>query len=123
MGNIKQEEIRAALEGVDREVLADALSLLLAEEPPPEQAVAGVDRPELANFAQAVGYLKKHYDFSELDFLTTEGDLVYVRAGDRRVLLTSRESGPEYTGPDRQGASYDPEPAAGEGDRFSHLEI
>lgn len=89
---MKPEEIRAALEEVSQETLADALSILLTESKTPSQSVAGMDKPPLANFAQAVIYLKKNYDFEELDYFNTEADLVYVNAGDRRILLTDRMS-------------------------------
>jgi hypothetical protein len=120
---MKVDEIRSALEDASRETLADALSILLAEGKAPNQAVAGTDRPELANFAQAVMYLKKNYDFAELDFFTVEADLAYVEAGGRRFLLTERTdaaSPAEKEGgkpPDKEEAAFENR------GRFSNLEI
>jgi hypothetical protein len=90
MASIKVDEIRSALKEVSQETLADALAIVFTEGKNPSQAVAGMDKPELANFAQAIIYLKKNYDFEELDHFTTEADLVYINAGDRRILLTDR---------------------------------
>jgi hypothetical protein len=92
MGSVKKEEVRSALNDMSREALADALALLLSQGTAPEQTAAGMDKPELANFAQALQYLKRNYDFEELDFFSTEADLVYVQAGGRRILLTDRMS-------------------------------
>jgi len=142
---MKTEEIRAALEGVSQETLADALAIVLVEGRAPSQAVAGMNKPELANFAQAIMYLKKNYDFDELEHFSTEADLVYVNAGDRRTLLTDRQN--TAAGIERSSARWEegafearspgsrikeeavPEnentaPASGsDGGRFSNLEI
>lgn len=139
MGKMKEEEIRSAIEGVSREALADALAIVLAEGSAPSQAAAGMTKPDLSNFAQAVMYLKKNYGFEELDLFTTEADLVYVQAGDRRVLLTDRMNGPARPMPGQGRPSPEESgqastPAAGadskntppddeEGGRFSHLEL
>jgi hypothetical protein len=121
---VNAEEIRAALEGIPPETLADALAIVLAEDKPPSSAVAGMDRPELSNFAQAVAYLKKNYGFEELEHFTTEADLVYVNAGDRRVLLTDRTNAP----PVKNEAALETKNAgnggqSGSGGRFGNLEI
>jgi hypothetical protein len=129
MPGIKVEEIRSALDEASPGTLADALAILLAEGKSPSQAIAGMDKPELVNFAQAIMYLKKNYGFAELDLFTTEADLVYVNAGDRRILLTDRTN----TLPGSEGISLgshvkeasgnekaNPAPAGG---RFSNLEI
>jgi hypothetical protein len=135
---MKEEEIRSALEGATRETLADALAMVLAEGNAPSTSAVGMSKPELKNFAQAVQYLKNQYDFAELDLFTTEADLVYVQAGDRRVLLTDRTN--ERIRPvqeresDRQienNASPSVEKKEenqdpfdnGNGGRFSHLEL
>jgi hypothetical protein len=117
---------------MEKETLADALALLLAQGGAPREPVAGGSRPELANFAQAVLYLKKNYDFEELDLFSTEADLVYVQTADRRILLTDRSregqrpAAPAVPAP---GVSVDGEisgetskPPADRG-RFSNLEI
>jgi hypothetical protein len=129
MASIKVEEIRSALNEVSQETLADALAIVFTEGKNPSQAVAGTDKPELANFAQAIMYLRKNYDFEELDHITTEADLVYVNAGDRRILLTDRmnvASGTEgnntSTGSQvKEDSNHDT--AGSNGGRFSNLEI
>jgi len=120
---MKAEEVRAALQDVSPEILADALAIVFTEGKGPSQAVAGMDKPELANFAQAILYLKKNYDFEELEHFSTEADLVYVNSGDRRVLLTDRMNvssgaGVSVPPPPREDAT--PGPSGG---RFSNLEI
>ncbi|QQO09000.1 hypothetical protein [Breznakiella homolactica] len=105
MGIPREEEIRAAVDGMPRETLADALALLLAQGKAPSQQTAGMDKPDLKNCAQAIQYLKRNYQFPELEFFTTEADLVYVQAGDRRVLLTDRMGG--TAAPDRGSMRYD----------------
>ena len=116
---MKPDEIRAALDETSKETLADALSIFLTESKVPLQSIAGKDKPELANFAQAVIYLKKNYDFEELDYLITEADLVYVNAGDRRILLTDKAN---FN--DSQGELENENTAAPlNSGRFSNLEI
>ncbi|MDR0320585.1 MAG: hypothetical protein LBI28_03710 [Treponema sp.] len=129
MAGMKIEEIRSALEEASQETLADALAIVLTEGKSPSQAIAGMDKPELANFAQAVMYLKKNYDFEELGYLTTEADLVYVNAGDRRILLTDRMntlSGSEGNSPGSQikeTGDHEKTNPSSAGGRFSNLEI
>lgn len=88
----KAEQIRSCIANMDSEVVKDALSIILAKEP---QQSSGAAKTEIAsnykNFAQAILALKKQYKFPELNLFTVEADLVYVTAGDRRVLLTDRE--------------------------------
>jgi hypothetical protein len=127
---MKPDEIRAALDDASKETLADALSIFLTEGKAPVQSVAGKDKPELANFAQAVIYLKKNYDFEELDYFITEADLVYVNAGDRRILLTDRanvtsqEKRKNLPANDSQEEFENENTAASlNGGRFSNLEI
>ncbi len=136
---MREEEIRSALDGTTRETLADALAIVLAEGNAPAASAAGMNKPELANFAEAVQFLKKQYDFAELDKFTTEADLVYVQAGDRRVLLTDRMNG--VSRPMSSSSLSSGQAEAGtssassqkkedkhqapenEGGRFSHLEL
>ena len=120
---MKAEEIRSALDGVSPETLADALAIVLAEGKPPSQPVAGMDKPELANFAQAIMYLKKNYGFDELEHFTTEADLVYVDAGDRRILLTDRMNVVPGIGENIPSAEHGDESPVSDGGRFSNLEI
>jgi hypothetical protein len=119
------DEIRAALDGMSLETLADALAIVLAEGKPPSLAVAGADRPELSNFAQAIAYLKKNYGFEELEYFTTESDLVYVNAGDRRVLLTERMNAPPAKNKNvcEMKNFENNDGQSGSGGRFSNLEI
>lgn len=139
MRNPKAEEIRQAIDGMPGETIADALSILLAEGKEPAAQIAEGNRPELANFAQAVLFLKKNYDFEELDLITTEADLVYVSTGDRRILLTDRTAAaqkntsasrasasrttPNPTPPDANSNSGTPPQNPEDTGRFSHLEI
>jgi hypothetical protein len=115
----KETEIRSALEGVTKETLADALALFLAEGNAPSTSALGMTKPEFSNFAEAVQYLKKEYGFAELNLFTTEADLVYVQAGERRVLLTDRINNKQV---ETKKEEKDPlsEDAGG---RFSHLEL
>ncbi|MCL1818874.1 MAG: hypothetical protein FWG35_08070, partial [Spirochaetaceae bacterium] len=82
---MKEEEIKAVLLDMDTDVVCEAFALLLAES---GAAPAVPQSPDFGNFAQAVMYLKKNYDFAELKFFETEADLVYVTSGGRRTLLT-----------------------------------
>lgn len=88
----KAEQIRSCLANMDSEIVKDALSIILAKEPAQS---AGTVKTEIAsnykNFAQAILALKRQYKFPELNLFTVEADLVYVAAGDRRVLLTDRD--------------------------------
>jgi hypothetical protein len=110
------------------QTLADALTIVFTEGKAPSQQVAGMDKPNLANFAQAIIYMKKHYDFEELTHFTTEADLVYVTAGERRILLTDRTNTTPIAATSGNGGNGSPlerEDAAFEADggRFSNLEI
>jgi hypothetical protein len=97
----------------------DALALLLAEKGDPPRPLPGNDRPEFVNFAQAILFLKKNHDFAELDLFSTEADLVYVTAGERRILLTA----PGVSNPKPPGTGNSPEENSTAGGRFSHLEM
>lgn len=95
-----EEQIRKAVENLDEAVAKDALALILAGTGAEAKGNGGfrtrtaetMPGSGLANFAQAIGWLKSRYDFHELDAFTTEADLVYVKAGDRRILLTDRNA-------------------------------
>ena len=130
---MSEEQILAILEDMDAALVREALALFLAEgaaQAPPQE-----ETPEFANFAQALGFLKKNYDFAELDLFSTEADLVYVSTGGRRILLTDTfpENNPGAPQPgtlgraaDQHGAQRNVEnaPKAGEvPGRFSRLEI
>jgi hypothetical protein len=143
MKNANMEEIRSAIAGMSPEMIADALALVLSEKDAPNVAVAGTDKPELANFSQAISYLKNNYDFHELEYFITEADIVYVETGDRRIILTDRMNKISGTEEGRKGENHSksthPEYSPGgfiqesdatkrsgpdeNGGRFSHLEI
>lgn len=91
----KEEQIRTTINEVDSEVLKDTLAILLTENrtSAPEQRT-GL-RGDFQNFAQAILELKRKYKFPELSRFSTEADLVYVQAGDRRILLTDKTAAPE----------------------------
>ena len=124
---MKEEEIKAVLLDMDDDVVREALALLLAES---GTAPAAPQPPDFINFAQAVMYLKKNYEFAELEFFSTQADLVYVAAGGRRILLgdgmadnAGRQSQAKSSGDDSswgEDAVRETPPARG---RFSHLEL
>jgi hypothetical protein len=122
MENLPEEDIRAALESMDTGLVTDALALLLAEKKEPAR-IAETLTPEFDNFAQAILFLKKNYDFAELDSFSTEADLVYVSVGERRILLTERGIYDEPPpGTSATAAGVVAENGSGSG-RFSHLEM
>lgn len=86
------ETIRDILSNYPQETLADALSIIFTETNPESPSKTQSALPVFANFAQVILYLKKHTHFPELDLFTTEADLVYVQAGDRRFLITDKNA-------------------------------
>jgi hypothetical protein len=123
---MKEEEIRSAIHGMTQETLADAFALLLSEEKVPNKGSAQINKPNVSNFAEAILYLKKEYGFTELDLFTTEADLVYVQAGDRRVLLTDSINGSgksisQYKKNENTETEHFSEKK--DSGRFSHLEL
>lgn len=87
----KEEEIRSSIDKMDPEIIKDTLSILLSNNVSknnqnPETSVA-----QYKNFAQLILDMKKQYNFHELDLFSTEADLVYIQAGDRRILLTNAD--------------------------------
>lgn len=88
----KEEQIRASIENIDSEILKDTLAILLSQNIESQQTQQTSISNNYSNFAQAIINLKKNYKFPELNFFTTEADLVYVQAGDRRVLLTDKNT-------------------------------
>lgn len=89
----KEEKIRSTINEMDESVLKDSMAILLASyntsSIPQNQSKIKAD---YKNFAQAIMDLKKKYNFPELNFFTTEADLVYVQAGDRKILLTDKDT-------------------------------
>lgn len=141
----KAEQIRSCIANMDSEVVKDALSIILAKEP---QQSSGAAKTEITsnykNFAQAILALKKQYKFPELNLFTVEADLVYVTAGDRRVLLTDRDEALKNSVPPQRPNDLDIptdeleppksesnedsvenafEPIKNNESRFSHLEL
>ena len=88
----KEEEIRASIEDIDSEVLKDTLAILLSKNNSTQTVTKNESPANYQNFAQAILDLKRKYKFPELNNFTTEADLVYVQAGDRRILLTDKEA-------------------------------
>ena len=140
----REEQIRAAISGMDCEVLKDTLAILLAENRTSAPEQRNELRGDFQNFAQVILELKRKYKFPELNYFSTEADLVYVQAGDRRVLLTDKTVTPpprpaeprpvesDYT-PERSESQNNAEQNVSEEDafenikpgdtRFSHLEF
>ena len=90
----KEEQIRATIDGMDIDILKDTLAILLAGNNASVPAKSSELRGDFQNFAQAILELKRKYKFPELDYFSTEADLVYVQAGDRRILLTDKSVTP-----------------------------
>ena len=133
MINPKIEQTRKSLMNAEREQLIDMLALSLTEAKEPTDVSAGT-KPEFANFAQAIQYLKRNFDFTELDLFTTEADLVYVNAADRRIRLSDnndiiRHESREAKTTDKNGIQKEnknespEEPFENGPGRFSHLEF
>ena len=134
MINPKIEQTRKSLINTEREQLIDMLALSLTEAKEPSSVATGA-KPEFSNFAQAIQYLKRNFDFTELDLFTTEADLVYVNAADRRILLSDKhdiirhESRGEPKTADKNGFQTEnkdqdqAEPFENGPGRFSHLEF
>lgn len=95
----KEKQIRASIDNIDAEVLKDTLAILLAQNTTSQPVQRNEVQGNYKNFAQAIIDLKKKYKFPELNNFSTEADLVYVQAGDRRVLLTDREAQMEMARP------------------------
>jgi len=121
---MKAEEIKAALQGASQETLADALAIVLAEGKAASHEAASSGTFEPTNFAQAIIHLKKNFSFEELEYFSTEADLVYVETGGRRILLTNKMSTAQAVQPSGSVAaeSVEATPQIG-GSRFSNLEI
>lgn len=88
----KEEEIRASIDDMDSEILKDTLAILLAKTNPTQNITKTEIQTNYQNFAQAILDLKRKYKFPELNNFSTEADLVYVQAGDRRILLTDKDA-------------------------------
>ena len=87
-----EEQIRNSINEIDSDILKDTLAILLAKNNnvSNNQHISVSD--DYKNFAQAILSLKQKYNFPELNFFSTEADLVYIQTGDRRILLTDKEN-------------------------------
>lgn len=88
----KQEQIRASIENMNDSLVKDALSIILSKESAQPATIKNEINSNYKNFAQAILSLKNKYKFPELNYFSVEADLVYVNAGDRRVLLTDKNA-------------------------------
>lgn len=125
----KEEEIRSSIDKMDSETLKDTLSILLSSNVSknnqnPETSVA-----QYKNFAQLILDMKKKYNFHELDLFSTEADLVYIQAGDRRILLTNTDENFEKDSLSKNLETTSPSPdeafenIRNADNRFSKLEL
>lgn len=127
-------QTRESLVQMDQKQLVDTLALALTEVKE-QSSVAGSAKPEFTNFAQAIQYLKNNFDFAELNAFSTEADLVYVNAADRKILLSDKDSMYSQTKERSLSQSIKPlqrgdsknddqsEPFENETGRFSRLEF
>ena len=113
------DELSAAVRHMDEEAVRNALIEVLSLPDAGVQPIPGQKR-EFANFAQAVEYMKNEYAFEELDAFTTEADLVYVQAGNRKVLLTEQEPLLSVREKTAEAKSDESEKKSG---RFTQLEL
>lgn len=125
----REEKIRSTINEIDTEILKDTLAILLSKNNNVQNKPMTETTSAYKNFAQAILDLQKKYKFPELQLFTTEADLVYVQAGDRRVLLTEKqEAVKQMPGPDlpqEEAATMDNafENIKPNDTRFSHLEL
>ncbi|MDC7224761.1 MAG: hypothetical protein PQJ60_13530 [Spirochaetales bacterium] len=122
--NDKHENIRTSLEGLEKDVLLDGLSLLYEEFKEDARAVqdavptAVSAEPEIPNFVSLILYLKSKYKFDELNDITVEGGRVFFKRGGRRIELSREEA--ETVAPPPVPESKDKEDMGG---RFGRLEL
>lgn len=125
----KEEEIRSSIDKMDSETLKDTLSILLSSNVSknnqnPETSVA-----QYKTFAQLILDMKKQYNFHELDLFSTEADLVYIQAGDRRILLTNTDENLDNNSLPKNQETNSPSPdeafenIRNADNRFSKLEL
>ncbi len=125
----REEKIRSTINEIDTEILKDTLAILLSKNNTVQNKPMTETTSAYKNFAQAILDLQKKYKFPELQLFTTEADLVYVQAGDRRVLLTEKQETvkqmpapdlPQEEAPTMDNAFENIKP---NDTRFSHLEL
>jgi len=136
-----EEKIRASINEMDEDIVKDTLAILLSKNSAPISESQNVtQKTDYKNFAQAILDLKRKYKFQELDLFSTEADLVYVNAGDRKILLTDKTVTPPKKSPsspsdlepieqiqeqeEQKDSAEDAfEPIPHSTSRFSHLEL
>lgn len=144
MSKNKMEQIRSSIANMDSEIVKDALSIILSKESSQSNVTKHEIDTNYKNFAQAILALKNKYKFAELNLFSVEADLVYVTAGDRRILLTNKDeilNTPTNTHkqnnfeiPSNEISTEEPdsdedsmenafEPIQNNASRFSHLEL
>lgn len=120
----KEEQIRASINDIDADILRDTLAILLSKNDNLTSEHREEHKVHYQNFAQAILDLKKQFNFPELDLFSTEADLVYIQAGDRKVLLTEKSESPTPPKPNSPITEEDAFENIKTGDtRFSHLEL
>lgn len=128
----KEEQIRASINNIDSDILKDTLAILLSKNENIVTDQREENKVQYHNFAQAIMDLKNRFDFPELNYFSTEADLVYVQAGDRKVLLTEKTDSPTPNGSNSPARPKVDSPLTEEDafeninssdTRFSHLEL
>lgn len=125
----KEEEIRSSIDKMDSETLKDTLSILLSSNVSKNNQNPETSVTQYKNFAQLILDMKKQYNFHELDLFSTEADLVYIQAGDRRILLTNTDENFEKDSLSKNQETTSPSPdeafenIRNADNRFSKLEL
>lgn len=125
----KEEEIRSSIDKMEPEILKDTLSLLLSNNISKNNQNSETSIARYKNFAQLILDMKKQYNFHELDLFSTEADLVYIQAGDRRILLTNTDENLDNNSLPKNQETNSPSPdeafenIRNADNRFSKLEL
>lgn len=130
----RMEQIKGAMAGLPDEVIRDALVLSLTE-----TAVHGVTAEEknletekFHDIFELVTYLKRTYQFPELDLFLMEGGRLLFKDGDRRIVIsekpTEKRSVPErpFVGNNpsiKRNTEIDRLSSGNGRERFSRLEL
>lgn len=125
----KEEEIRSSIDKMEPEILKDTLSILLSNNISKNNQNSETSIARYKNFAQLILDMKKQYNFHELDLFSTEADLVYIQAGDRRILLTNTDENLDNNSLPKNQETNSPSPdeafenIRNADNRFSKLEL
>jgi len=125
----KEEEIRSSIDKMNPEILKDTLSILLSSNVSKNNQNPEFSVAQYKNFAQLILDMKKQYNFHELDLFSTEADLVYIQAGDRRILLTNKDENLDNDSLSKNQETDSPSPdeafenIRNADNRFSRLEL